>query len=73
MECIPCPSRQHCGKYVRPLFAVPFSRDLDGCSLVETKGLRIIRENLRLMTKQLNWLQDEASGDVLERRLKPLA
>ncbi|WP_269747378.1 hypothetical protein [Imhoffiella purpurea] len=41
--------------------------------MVETKGLRIIRENLRLMTKQLNWLQDEASGDVLERRLKPLA
>jgi len=46
--------------------------DLEGCSLVETKGLWTVRENLRIVIDQLSWLQGEASGEALERRLKPL-
>lgn len=47
-------------------------KDLTGCSVVKTDGLKIIQENIRILTEQLRYLEGDASGEVLERKLKQI-
>ncbi|MBL4866366.1 MAG: antA/AntB antirepressor family protein [Pseudomonadales bacterium] len=52
--------------------AIVSMKDLTGYTVIDTKGLMKIRENLRIMIAQLRWLKGEALDETLEENLKTI-